>query len=77
MAKSKNTSNHNQASKNHRNGIFKPVSKRYPSMKGVDPKFLRNLKFSRKHNVRRVAAAQPKVVAAAPAVAAPTKVAKK
>lgn len=63
MAKSKNTSNHNQKSKNHRNGIYKPITKRYPSMNGVDPKFLKNLKFSRKHNVRTVG----KPVAAAPA----------
>ncbi|BFZ08541.1 hypothetical protein BsWGS_11580 [Bradybaena similaris] len=56
MAKSKNHTNHNQNSKNHRNGIHKPKSNRYPSMKGVDPKFLRNLKFSRKHNKKVKAA---------------------
>ncbi|EDO45431.1 predicted protein [Nematostella vectensis] len=34
----------------HRNGIKKPRTNRYPSLKGVDPKFLRNLRFSKKHN---------------------------
>ncbi|RNA38814.1 large subunit ribosomal 29 [Brachionus plicatilis] len=50
MAKSKNHTNHNQNNKNHRNGIHKPQRQRYPSLKGVDPKFLRNLKFSKRHN---------------------------
>jgi len=50
MAKSKNHTAHNQNRKAHRNGIKRPKTVRYPSMKGVDPKFLRNLKFSRKHN---------------------------
>ena len=57
--------------KAHRNGIKKPKSHRYPSLKGVcvkrllymvgqysgyrlwlqvDPKFLRNLRFAKKHN---------------------------
>ncbi|CAD0082525.1 unnamed protein product [Aureobasidium vineae] len=34
MAKSKNSSQHNQAKKAHKNG--------YPSLKGTDPKFRRN-----------------------------------
>ncbi|KAI8782043.1 large subunit ribosomal protein L29e [Biomphalaria glabrata] len=71
--------------KHHRNGIHRPKSHRYPSMRGVgqcllsflqrrllisrepysfnvlfplqvDPKFLKNLKFSRKHNKKSVAA---------------------
>ena len=42
MAKSKNHTNHNQNSKAHRNGIKKPKRERYLSLKGVDPKFLRN-----------------------------------
>ncbi|CAL1279827.1 unnamed protein product [Larinioides sclopetarius] len=50
MAKSKNHTNHNQNSKDHRNGIKRPSRFRKESMKGVDPKFLKNLKFSRKHN---------------------------
>nr|CAY61899.1 60S ribosomal protein L29 [Tityus discrepans] len=50
MAKTKNHTNHNQNRKDHRNGIKKPPRFRKPSMKGVDPKFLRNLRFARKHN---------------------------
>ncbi|KAI9694220.1 MAG: 60S ribosomal protein L29 [Bogoriella megaspora] len=42
MAKSKNSSQHNQAKKNHKNGIKKPKTHRYPSLKGTDPKFRRN-----------------------------------
>ena len=42
MAKSKNHTNHNQNRKAHRNGIKKPKRERYMSLKGVDPKFLRN-----------------------------------
>ncbi|CAK7316477.1 60S ribosomal protein L29 [Vulpes lagopus] len=41
MAKSKNHTTHNQSRKWHRNGIKKPQSQRYESLKGVDPKFLR------------------------------------
>lgn len=36
--------------KDHRNGIHKPKRQRNVSMKGVDQKFLRNLRFSKKHN---------------------------
>uniref|UniRef100_A0A8C6HXY9 60S ribosomal protein L29 n=1 Tax=Mus spicilegus TaxID=10103 RepID=A0A8C6HXY9_MUSSI len=43
MAKSKNHTTHNQSRKWHRNGIKKPRSQRYESLKGVDPKFLRNM----------------------------------
>ncbi|KAM5322282.1 large ribosomal subunit protein eL29-like [Glossophaga mutica] len=50
MAKSKNHATHNQSQKWHRNGIKKPQSQRYESLKGVDPKFLRNMHFSKKHN---------------------------
>ncbi|KAI5856955.1 60S ribosomal protein L29 [Tricharina praecox] len=42
MAKSKNSSQHNQSKKAHRNGIKKPKTFRYPSLKGTDPKFRRN-----------------------------------
>ncbi|KAK4612141.1 60S ribosomal protein L29 [Fulvia fulva] len=42
MAKSKNSSQHNQSKKAHRNGIKKPKTHRYPSLKGTDPKFRRN-----------------------------------
>ncbi|PVD24106.1 hypothetical protein C0Q70_14576 [Pomacea canaliculata] len=44
--------------KAHRNGIKRPKTYRYPSMKGVDPKFLKNLKFSRKHNKKAVKTAE-------------------
>lgn len=50
MAKSKNHTTHNQSRKAHRNGIKKPRSDRYESLKGVDPKFLRNMRFAKKHN---------------------------
>ena len=50
MAKSKNHTTHNQSRKWHRNGIKKPQSQRYKYLKGVDPKFLRNLCFAKKHN---------------------------
>ncbi|XP_032105906.1 60S ribosomal protein L29-like [Sapajus apella] len=49
MAKSKNHTTHNQSRKWHRNGIKKPRSQRYESLKGVDPKFLRNMRFAKKH----------------------------
>ncbi|MBZ3874122.1 60S ribosomal protein L29 [Sciurus carolinensis] len=50
MAKSKNHTTHNQSRKWHRKGIKKPRSQRYKSLKGVDPKFLRNMRFAKKHN---------------------------
>nr|XP_034379148.1 60S ribosomal protein L29-like [Arvicanthis niloticus] len=50
MAKSKNHTTHNQSGKWHRNGIKKPQSQRYESLKGVDPKFLRNMCFAKNHN---------------------------
>ncbi|BFZ60731.1 60S ribosomal protein L29 [Saitoella coloradoensis] len=46
MAKSKNHTNHNQNSKAHRNGIKKPKTNKYPSQKGVDPKFKRNQRYA-------------------------------
>ncbi|CRK40782.1 hypothetical protein BN1723_018790, partial [Verticillium longisporum] len=33
---SKNSSQHNQSRKAHRNGIKKPKTARYPSLKGTD-----------------------------------------
>nr|XP_045378147.1 60S ribosomal protein L29-like [Camelus bactrianus] len=50
MAKSKNHTTHNQSRKWHRNGIKKPQLQRYEYLKGVDPKFLRNMRFAKKHN---------------------------
>ncbi|XP_046387767.1 60S ribosomal protein L29-1 [Ischnura elegans] len=52
MAKSKNHTSHNQHKKAHRNGIKRPKRFRHESTRGVDPKFLRNLKFSKKHNLK-------------------------
>ncbi|XP_034550740.1 60S ribosomal protein L29 [Notolabrus celidotus] len=65
MAKSKNHTTHNQSRKAHRNGIKKPRSQRYESLKGVDPKFLRNMRFAKKHNSKGLKAAR-KAAAAAP-----------
>ncbi|KAI4161403.1 MAG: hypothetical protein L6R39_000075 [Caloplaca ligustica] len=42
LLESKNSSQHNQNKKAHRNGIKKPKTHRYPSLKGTDPKFRRN-----------------------------------
>ncbi|XP_036049579.1 60S ribosomal protein L29-like [Onychomys torridus] len=50
MAKSKNHTTHNQSRKWHRNGIKKLRLQRYESLKGVNPKFLRNMRFAKKHN---------------------------
>ena len=53
MAKSTNHTAHNQSYKNHRNGIKKPDTLgkgQRRSQKGMDPKFLRNLRFSKKWN---------------------------
>ncbi|XP_054436365.1 60S ribosomal protein L29-like [Pteronotus mesoamericanus] len=48
MAKSKN---HAQpVPKRHRNSIKKPQSQRHESLKGVDPNFLRNIHFAKKHS---------------------------
>ncbi|CAD6589120.1 MAG: 60S ribosomal protein L29 [Cyphobasidiales sp. Tagirdzhanova-0007] len=47
MAKSKNHTNANQNKKAHRNGIKKPKTNKYPSLKGVDPKQRRNAKFAK------------------------------
>jgi len=52
MAKSTNHTAHNQAYKNHRNGISKPKKTRYVSLKGMDPKFLRNQRFAKKNDRR-------------------------
>ncbi|XP_049894972.1 60S ribosomal protein L29 [Epinephelus moara] len=66
MAKSKNHTTHNQSRKHHRNGIKKPRSQRYESLKGVDPKFLRNMRFAKKHNRKGMKAAKKAAAAAKP-----------
>ena len=48
MAKSKNHTNHNQSYKNHRNGIKPLPRNKYSSMKGVNPRLLRNQRRARK-----------------------------
>ncbi len=54
-AKSKNHTAHNQTRKNHRNGIKKPKSQRYMSLRGVDPKFLRNARYALKGTKKALA----------------------
>ena len=46
----KNTCAHNSTNKAHANGIKKAKRQRYVSLKGVDPKFLRNQKYAKKYN---------------------------
>ncbi|CAO2832124.1 unnamed protein product [Amaranthus hypochondriacus] len=50
MAKSKNHTAHNQSYKAHKNGIKKPRKYRHHSTKGMDPKFLKNQRYVKKHN---------------------------
>uniref|UniRef100_A0A8C6AQE9 60S ribosomal protein L29 n=1 Tax=Monodon monoceros TaxID=40151 RepID=A0A8C6AQE9_MONMO len=45
MTKSKNHTMNKHSRNWHRNGIKKPQSQRYETLKGVDPKFLRNVDF--------------------------------
>ncbi|CAM9197357.1 unnamed protein product, partial [Ectocarpus sp. 8 AP-2014] len=40
----------NATFKDHVNGIKKAPNHKYKSMKGMDPKFLRNQKFAKKYN---------------------------
>ena len=51
MAKSKNHTAHNQNKKAHKNGIKKPKRQRYSSLKGVEPKFIRNMRRVIKGNL--------------------------
>ena len=60
MAKSKNHTAHNQTAKAHRQGIEKPNRERYASLRGVDPKFLRNRRRSLKMMLAKKAAAAKK-----------------
>ena len=57
MSKSKNHTAHNQTRKAHRNGIKKPKTYKYPSLKGVDAKFRRNHKHAL-HGTAKALAAQ-------------------
>lgn len=65
MSKSKNHTNHNQNKKAHKNGIKKPKSFRYPSMKGVDAKFRRNHRWALLGNAKKLADARAKATTAA------------
>eukprot|EP00276_Gloeochaete_wittrockiana_P002993 CAMPEP_0184656238 /NCGR_PEP_ID=MMETSP0308-20130426/16056_1 /TAXON_ID=38269 /ORGANISM="Gloeochaete witrockiana, Strain SAG 46.84" /LENGTH=70 /DNA_ID=CAMNT_0027093253 /DNA_START=13 /DNA_END=225 /DNA_ORIENTATION=+ len=56
MAKSKNHTNHNQNKKAHRNGIHKPKPQRYRALKGMDRKYLRNLKAVKRGNMKALKA---------------------
>ncbi|AAS51795.1 ADL125Cp [Eremothecium gossypii ATCC 10895] len=56
MAKSKNHTAHNQTKKAHRNGIKKPRTNKYPSLKGVDAKFKRNHKYALHGTAKALAA---------------------
>ena len=56
MPKQKNTTGRNQTFKAHRNGIKKGRDYKATSLKGMDPKFLRNLKYSKKSNKKAVKA---------------------
>ncbi|CAO3667941.1 unnamed protein product [Umbelopsis ramanniana] len=58
MSKSKNHTNHNQNKKAHRNGIRKPTRNRYPSLKGVDAKFIKNQRFVKRGSEAVVKAAK-------------------
>ncbi|XP_057433132.1 60S ribosomal protein L29-1-like [Lotus japonicus] len=53
-AKSKNHTAHNQSYKAHKNGIKKPKRHRHIFTKGMDPKFLKNHRYTRKHNKKDV-----------------------
>ncbi|SCU97720.1 LADA_0H07866g1_1 [Lachancea dasiensis] len=57
MSKSKNHTAHNQTRKAHRNGIKKPKTYKYPSLKGVDAKFRRNHKHAL-HGTQKALAAK-------------------
>jgi len=55
MAKSKNHTNKNDSKKQHRNGIKRAKNYKHQSNKGVDPKFLRNMKYARAGNAKKKA----------------------
>ncbi|XP_060227539.1 large ribosomal subunit protein eL29-like [Meriones unguiculatus] len=76
MAKSKNHTTHNLSRKWHRNGLKKARSQRHESLKGVDPKFLRNMRFAKKHNkkgLKKMQANNAKAVSVQEAIKAPLK----
>jgi len=50
MVKQKNHTARNKTVREHANGIRKVPNFRYKSLKGMDPKFLRNQRFAKKWN---------------------------
>jgi len=50
MAKKKNHTAQNQNKKAHKNGIHKPKRQKFISLKGRDPKFVRNLRYAKAKN---------------------------
>ena len=50
IAKSKNHTTQNQSHKWHRNGIKKPWSQIHECLKGVGPRFLKNMLFAKKQD---------------------------
>ncbi|OMJ21533.1 Glucose-insensitive transcription protein 7 [Smittium culicis] len=65
MEPKKNHTNHNQNSKAHRNGIRKPVKQRYPSLRGVDRKFMRNQRFAKRGSRHALLVKRSKATASA------------
>ncbi|KAJ1027575.1 hypothetical protein NDA18_003577 [Ustilago nuda] len=55
-----NSSQHNQVRKAHRNGIKKPKTNKYPSLRGVDPKFVRNQRYAKHGTEKALKAARAK-----------------
>ncbi|KAJ8140321.1 hypothetical protein OY671_006491 [Metschnikowia pulcherrima] len=55
MSKSKNHTNHNQNKKAHKNGIKKPKTYRYRSLKSVDAKFRRNHRYALQGTAKAIA----------------------
>jgi len=53
MAKTKNHTSRNESQKNHANGIKKPAIHKYYSLKGVDPKFLKNMRYAKAGNKKK------------------------
>ena len=50
MAKKKNHTAQNQNKKAHKNGIHRPKRQKFISLKGRDPKFVRNLRYAKAGN---------------------------
>lgn len=53
MVKQKNHTGRNATVKAHANGIKKARNYVAQPLKGMDPKFLRNLRFAKRHNKKK------------------------